>query len=291
MARRTTPALRKQGRTALRPDRPREGSTSPGGIRRESAQRAQARAAALLPRLFRLVLILALVGGLPALPDVKDLLNPPRAEAHPACVPPDEPHYRVAYVHDVSKPSRFAENATKIVAAVVEANRVFRAAGADVAVECDKQGAVRVRELALAIEGSPDRYAALHASLPCDGPYRWLVAYDGANGTSFGSSAVDFDDDPDPATNPNNRPCRLAVVWGASGSGPYAHELAHSLGAAMRTCPHCDGGGHVHDEGDVLNGGRVLDVGKDDYFDPDPAPGSYLDTHWNGARSSFVRLR
>jgi hypothetical protein len=35
-------------------------------------------------------------------------------------------------------------------------------------------------------------------------------------------------------------------------------------------------------------GELLLDCNHDDYFDPDPAPGSYLATHWNMARSSFL---
>lgn len=240
--------------------------------------------------MLRLLFVLALLSGLPGLPDVKGIFDAPPGPPPPACVPENEPRYRVAYVHDAGRPSHHATNASRIAAAVAEANRAFAEAGADIAVECDEDGTIRVHELAFAIEGTPNRYTSLHAALPCDGVSRWLVAYDGANGTSRGSSAVAFDDDPDPAANANNKPCRLAVIWGASGAGPYAHELAHSLGAALTACPHCDGKGHVTDEGDVLAGGHTLDVGKDDYFHVDPAPGSYLDTHWNGARSSFIRL-
>ena len=32
----------------------------------------------------------------------------------------------------------------------------------------------------------------------------------------------------------------------------------------------------------------VIDCGQDDYWNPDPAPGSYLDLHANVARSRFL---
>lgn len=235
------------------------------------------------------MLVLAVLAGV-GLPDLKDLLKVPDPPAPLACVGPDEPHTRVAYVHDVAKPSRHAANASKIGDAVEDANRVFQRAGVTLAVRCGDDGRVLVEELSLRIEGEGDRYAALHAALPCEGPYKWLVAYDGGNGTSLGSAAVQRDARPDPEVNLNNRPCGLAVVWGASGAGPYAHELVHSLGANLDGSPNSDGNGHVTDGGDVLNGGRTLDTGKDDYFNLDPAPGSYLDTHWNVARSSYIRV-
>ena len=85
------------------------------------------------------------------------------------------------------------------------------------------------------------------------------------------------------------------------------HELLHLLGAVQRSAPHASREGHCTDEYDVLcydeDGSgpfrtvvrcptraldRRLDCHDDDYFSTDPAPGSYLATHWNAANSRYL---
>jgi len=79
------------------------------------------------------------------------------------------------------------------------------------------------------------------------------------------------------------------------------HELFHTLGAVQLSAPHSDGGGHCTDTPSVMCPVRgkpaaracasgkvqVLDCGKDDYWDPSPAEGSYLATHLNVATSHY----
>jgi hypothetical protein len=75
------------------------------------------------------------------------------------------------------------------------------------------------------------------------------------------------------------------------------HEIMHTLGAVQLSAPHSDGGSHCTDKPSVLCLGKgaarcvaaseILDCGQDDYWNPSPAPGSYLDTHWNIAESQF----
>jgi hypothetical protein len=83
------------------------------------------------------------------------------------------------------------------------------------------------------------------------------------------------------------------------------HEMTHTLGAVNSTAPHATTAGHCTDGYDVMcysdggtqptpystsactqitgSGGltQTYDCGGDDYFNPNPAPGSYLATHWN----------
>lgn len=83
-----------------------------------------------------------------------------------------------------------------------------------------------------------------------------------------------------------------------------AHELMHALGGVQRDAPHANPpGSHCVDERDAMcyddgsggamrrncDGGEALfDCGGNDYFRPRPPRATYLDTHWNTARSSFL---
>jgi hypothetical protein len=106
---------------------------------------------------------------------------------------------------------------------------------------------------------------------------------------------------------------------GARGWWPEGmlHEITHNLGGVQWSAPHSTqplGGsdpryGHCWQGADVMCyledsgaahamrndcpriGGaipQVYDCGRDDYFNPAPAPGSYLTTHWNVYRNDFL---
>ena len=83
------------------------------------------------------------------------------------------------------------------------------------------------------------------------------------------------------------------------------HELVHMLGGVQRTATNATAGFHCSDGLDVMcyddgTAGstqravcgkervRILDCRNDDYFSTAAPRGSYLQTHWNTARSSFL---
>ncbi len=114
----------------------------------------------------------------------------------------------------------------------------------------------------------------------------------------------------------------VSVVWGPASlpSSPYAdpttmlHEMGHNLGAVQGGAPHTTGtvgsqvAGHCTDEWDVMcyaDGGsdnaltypcpqqseavtETFDCGGDDYFNPAPAAGSWLASHWNVYASAML---
>ncbi|MGN6300542.1 MAG: hypothetical protein ACTHN8_05555 [Angustibacter sp.] len=128
-----------------------------------------------------------------------------------------------------------------------------------------------------------------------------------------------YSDDTAASTNTNNtasamvaRVDRTCWAMAASGHSTPAHELMHMLGGVQESAPHSTTLGHCTDENDVMcyqDGGldhtgayavmtqvcqasadeRLFDCGHDDYFNAGtPASGSYLATHWNTARSSYL---
>ncbi len=122
-----------------------------------------------------------------------------------------------------------------------------------------------------------------------------------------GLAMISTDDSPG-QDNANNgaRPLYGRVdsgCWGQTASVEL-HELVHTLGGVQKSAPHATPGHHCTDNADRMcyNDGsglpmtqdcpsaheRLLDCNFDDYFNPSPAPGSYLDTHWNVADSVFL---
>ena len=83
-----------------------------------------------------------------------------------------------------------------------------------------------------------------------------------------------------------------------------AHELTHNIGGVQQGAPHATVNGHCYDDNDLMcydDGSGVpvlqmcgsaqedlLDCNKDDYFNTNPAPGTFLADNWNTASSSFL---
>jgi hypothetical protein len=103
--------------------------------------------------------------------------------------------------------------------------------------------------------------------------------------------------------NPNNTGRAMyARVDTSCWQHALAHEMLHTMGAVQNSSPNSSGAGHCTDEVDVMcykdrsttvvrqvctRAGQV-DCNNDDYFHPNPAPASYLDTKWNVARSRYL---
>jgi hypothetical protein len=103
---------------------------------------------------------------------------------------------------------------------------------------------------------------------------------------------------------PGTSTCNAPINQQSPGYGPqiFAHENGHAMGAVQLSAPDTTGGWHCTDGVDVMcyndggptagaysgtvcgstpNGTAPFDCHFNDYFNPAPAPGSYLATHWN----------
>jgi len=122
--------------------------------------------------------------------------------------------------------------------------------------------------------------------------------------TSYcGISSLAYDDQRGPS-NVNNSGQEYARIDARCWSGVIAaHELMHTLGGVQLTAPHSDANGHCNDGYDNMcdhsghaitypcpnpAGDALFDCNHDDYYNANPASGSYLFRHWNTADNQFL---
>lgn len=143
---------------------------------------------------------------------------------------------------------------------------------------------------------------------------RYVVFYDAPSSGGAAGTGHLYEDSSPSADNLNNKGGMYAVEyrWTYGGGVPHwdvmLHEAGHNMGALSDNAPHSSGAGHCNDGLDIMcydDGGSTSNYGsgscsteqfdchRDDYYNPVPAPGSYLATHWNAAASynAFLQHR
>lgn len=191
---------------------------------------------------------------------------------------------------------------------------------------CDETGALRIDAVTLSVTASQASFGTIANDLLTRGygnaVEKVLVFYDGSwagCGGCGGYSTIPGGDEASEANANNFGWGSYSVVFmGNYGTLPYwvtdeviLHEVTHALGGVQPSAPNSSGGWHCNDGWDIMcysDGGSKsaygarcfpvghtfagaampYDCGNDDYFHPAPAPGSYLDTHWNVAQNRFL---
>jgi hypothetical protein len=152
------------------------------------------------------------------------------------------------------------------------------------------------------------------------GPRDVFVLADGLSSDGvYGVGEIYPDYDEPGASNPHNFGDLTGIMFVEPSTSPYAsgwqptvmlHEVTHNLGGVQRSAPRSTYYAHCIDGQDLMcypdgspqapyysgtvcpyAGGAIpqtFDCGHDDYYDPVPAAGSYLTTHWNVYESVFM---
>jgi hypothetical protein len=120
-----------------------------------------------------------------------------------------------------------------------------------------------------------------------------------------GMSSVINDDSPSPNSAHNGNSYGVLGKTCYDRPGAFVHELMHGLGAVQLSAPNATQSMHCVDDKDQMcrkendqdvmrqdcpddSDESLLDCNDNDYFNTNPAPGSYLATHWNAATSPFL---
>lgn len=237
----------------------------------------------------------------------------------PYCVDEGADERRTVALHALPADGDATSRTRTLRDAVVEASTMIQQAareqGAYTAprIACDDEGWISVERVRLDTPSSQDSFRSIVDDLRELGydseRATYLVFYeDGFWCRCGGMATIDRDDRPGPE-NANNHGPAYAVVnqnydWSEHEDHLWKtalHEWGHNMGAVQFSAPNSYNhrGGHCSDELDIMCYGpdtvqvcedEHFDCNHDDYFHPNPGPGSYLDTHWNvaGEANGFV---
>lgn len=244
-------------------------------------------------------------------------------ERDPACA--EDPTLR-HYVHIIeahASDDPYEDQTARIQSLTGKANHAFHKAAQvdgrsrDIRVLCNDQGRPVITTLTLPTPRAGASFQTIvsdirtsqHPDGPLDDPdVKYWVYYQDDQACRCAGIASIWSDDSASVTNDHNSADEplFAVTFDRDSVRTWLHELAHTMGAVQDSAPNASGAGHCNDGLDILcysDGGPTsdyddtvcddwdtFDCGQDDYFDPDPPPLSYLDTHWNLAhpRNRFV---
>ena len=179
-------------------------------------------------------------------------------------------------------------------------------------VECDGSGNPIVHDVGLSTPIGASDFSTIVSDMQVQGynnshAHYWVWTDGNPTSGYSGQSSVIGDDSPG-ASNAINSSDSYSVNYGYaagnSGASVFAHENGHAMGAVQLSAPDTTGAWHCTDGRDVMcyndggpasgayttgdcgdapNGTALLDCTRDNYFNPCPAPGSYLANHWDVA--------
>ncbi len=231
----------------------------------------------------------------------------------PVCVPATEHHGLIIYARPSDSVDRYAGRVSQLRANIAEANGVLRqemaefGRAANYKFVCDESDQPVVANAVLGTSRNSDSFSSIVSDLRALGYTSTLAKYwifydDPVDCGCGGTGTIQYDDRLI-VSNRNNAGPSYGVTYYTS-AFIFQHENGHNIGAVQMSAPRSSGGWHCNDGSDIMcyaDGGSSsaytssactdrshFDCNHDDYFNPDPAPGSYLTNHWNLA-SNFNR--
>jgi len=237
------------------------------------------------------------------------------------CVDPTQhTHVELYYAHFSDQPDNYASHVADIQQMFrdVDGNYLnydsttYFGIGVHIFVECDGSLNPVVHDVVLSTPLGNSNFSSIVTDMSNQGHNSNLAHYwiwtDGNPLAAFGYAGQSTIEQDDSASGSNliNGSYEYSINYGFAGSGSgaqvFAHENGHAMGAVQLSAPHSTGRWHCTDGLDVMcyndggpsgssysstscgaapNGTLFFDCGFNDYFNPGPAAGSYLDTHWN----------
>ena len=235
------------------------------------------------------------------------------------CVGADQAHYVLVYARPANVTSRFATIAPKLrseiykVSAFIdsESRAITPTAGRRIPLRCDageptvlqatldtlSSGTASFGNIVDALRGQGYEYNGGGS-----GTERYIVYYDSPSPSgAAGTGHVFTSDSSAGAGNQNNKGGLFAIEYrfDQGGGVPHwevlIHEVIHTMGGVVNNASNASGLGHCTDGQDIMCyqdapstsynpsvcATKVLDCNRNDYFNPAPAPGSFLATNWN----------
>jgi hypothetical protein len=237
------------------------------------------------------------------------------------CVDPTQhTHVELYYAHFSDQPDNYASHVADIQQMFrdVDANYLnydattYFGIGIHMFVECDGSLNPVVHDIVLSSPLGNSNFSSIVTDMSNQGHNSNLAHYwiwtDGNPLAAYGYAGQSTIEQDDSASGGNliNGSYEYSINYGFAGSGSgaqvFAHENGHAMGAVQLSAPHSTGRWHCTDGLDVMcyndggpngskyastscgaapNGALFFDCNFNDYFNPGPAAGSYLDTHWN----------
>lgn len=229
----------------------------------------------------------------------------------PACATgaSGEGHGRAVYAVPFDKTDRWAGMQHEIRRMVNTTNSLLRQEASEFGrtmsyrMLCDADGLVEVIHAVLPTASASTSFSTIVSDLREMGhthpDAKYWVWYDGSM-SGIGGQGFVHRDSRLIASNANNVGNDFGITYGYTGSVGakiMMHENGHNNGAVQPDAPYQSGGFHCNDGLDVMcyadggsnssytsdrcGGFERWDCGKDSYFNPAPATGTYLATHWN----------